>query len=365
MISFLRKIWKLLKQFEFFYMLKYKRIPDYSIAKRRMSKCSIKTKSQISKEMDLLRSYWHCNPVHYVRYGLFEKNLPEDKLLDYIPPYIFYEKELPSLPFKKIPNFDYGKVSLNNLFESRGVPAPFLLAILYKGKFQLQDGQEIELKNILSMIEIGETLFFKPDDGTGGFGIIVAKWLGDDCFEVLGEKINSSQLLTLFRYDEKYVIQKSIIQREDISKINPSCVNTLRVITRYVGDKAEIRCVIMRMGRSKKQVDNSAQGGISIGIDADTGEFYDYATVEHGTSIFETHPDTGYVFKGKRIADWEQIRKEIIDIASKFPEMILVGWDIAISENGVVAIEVNNGFGIDHVQCTIGGARRIFDVYPR
>ena len=65
-----------------------------------------------------------------------------------------------------------------------------------------------------------------------------------------------------------------------------------------------IKTCILRMGRNGKEVDNSAQGGISINIDVNTGAFAERATAEHGGENITLHPDSGFKFLGTKADNW-------------------------------------------------------------
>ena len=122
----------------------------------------------------------------------------------------------------------------------------------------------------------------------------------------------------------------------------------------------------MRIGRDGKDVDNSHQGGISVQIDVNTGEMNQYAHEEHGyDKIYESHPDSGFIFKGFKIKEWDSIKKNILDYAAKLAEVKEIAWDIAIVDKGIVVIEINIGYGLDHLQCCCGGLRRILNIYPK
>lgn len=83
-----------------------------------------------------------------------------------------------------------------------------------------------------------------------------------------------------------------------------------------------------------------------------------------GGGVFYTHPDTGFVFKGAKIQNWNEVLRQIQDIVSKVTEYKTVGWDIAIGEDKAYAIEFNLGWGIEHAQVIAGGLRRRMGIYP-
>ena len=110
--------------------------------------------------------------------------------------------------------------------------------------------------------------------------------------------------------------------------------------------------------RKGVEVDNSGQGGISVEVNLADGTFSSFAGREHGGGQFDRHPDTGYMFKGARIKDWDDIKAKIENIISRIDTYRMIGWDIAIGQDDVYAVEFNLGFGIEHAQTIAGGFRR-------
>jgi hypothetical protein len=117
----------------------------------------------------------------------------------------------------------------------------------------------------------------------------------------------------------------------------------------------------MRIGRHGNQVDNSAQDGIILKIDLESGRGASRATSEQN-EYFETHPDTGYVFGDFKAPEWEAVKQFCVDCAEKLAQFSYLGWDIALEESGPMAIETNLNFAIDHYQVALGGMRGLFGI---
>ncbi|MDX1726590.1 MAG: sugar-transfer associated ATP-grasp domain-containing protein, partial [Pseudoalteromonas tetraodonis] len=151
-------------------------------------------------------------------------------------------------------------------------------------------------------------------------------------------------------------------QHSYLNSIYPNSVNTLRAITvRNNNGTVDFIAATLRMGVGGNQVDNSSAGGLLIGIDLNTGmSLKPYATYEYGIEKFDKHPDTGFNFFELRIPNWENNKKEIINAAKKLTQLNLVGWDIAITQKGIIIIEANTLFGLDHTQAGIGGMKDFF-----
>ena len=362
-MSLYRKIRKALKKNQFVYFWKIRLLDkDYQQNKKDMMNSTVKSREQIKREMQLIEQYWHCKPLHYVRYRLFEKDLTDDELLDYIPPYYHYNF-YNDLLYKDIDAKKYdNKYSLDKLFCERGVKTPLVVARYCNSRLVDLNGNEITLDYLLTYVVDGEKLFVKPVDGAGGTGIVVLQKKDNEFFIKDLKVVDLNRVLDT---DREYILQLGIKQREDISKINNSSVNTLRVVTQWRGGRPQISACVMRIGRNGSDVDNSHQGGLSVQIDIETGRMYEYATAEHGGGLYKEHPDSGFVFDDFVIDKWEQIRAEILDAASKFVEIPEIAWDVAISEDGVDFIELNLGYGLTHLQCCCGGMRRKLNIYPK
>lgn len=345
------KIYKFIKKNQFAFFL-WQRIFDSELKAnlKKMKNC-FKSKEQVKREMKMLKDYWHCKPYHYIRYCLFDKNLTDEQLLDYIPPYYHYNFYTDSLYANVDTSLYNSKLSMYNLFKERCVRTPEVIAIVGKSKLMSLQGEEFDESSFFEKYN-NETLFFKPEFGAGGTGI-----------RVFSGGSHSSFLASLDKHIN-YVVQCGIKQRDDINRINSSSVNTLRVVTQCTDNKARVCVCVMRMGRHGKKVDNSHQGGLSVQINVTNGSFYPYATAEHGGGCYPCHPDSGFIFKGNKIEGWDKIKMSIERHALLFPELKELAWDVAITPDGIEMIELNLGYGIDHLQCTCGGMRRELNVYP-
>ena len=94
-------------------------------------------------------------------------------------------------------------------------------------------------------------------------------------------------------------------------------------------------------------VDNASSGGIFANIDIKTGileEAYSY----YSKDFYEKHPDTGIQIKGVKIPNWNMIKENLLKIATKFPYINFVAWDIVPTKEGFSVIEGNTstGFGL-------------------
>lgn len=123
--------------------------------------------------------------------------------------------------------------------------------------------------------------------------------------------------------------------------MNPTSLNTIRVISLFFKGKIHILSSVLRIGTSGSRVDNASAGGIVVGID-NKGCLKEYAYGSKKRVVYKNHPDSGIIFKGYEVPKFEDIIKIIERESINYPHFRLISWDFAINENGdVIFIEFN------------------------
>lgn len=357
-----RYLLKVLKKNRFCFN-KIELLRNYKLYKRNIKESRsfvLKSHNKIKSEVALIKKYWNCGDFHYYRYELYNKLLSEDQLLEYVP--LFYYHKAIEKKHKSIDTIKYGdKLVQAKLFKNRGINSSQVIAVLKNEIATDLYRNNLDLFRVLrNHFNSGvNKIFFKPINGAGGFGIVILKNIHGNYF------VNEKQLKAIeevknyLSKTHTYIIQDNIEQSEQMMQINSSSVNTLRVVVQKFKNQMFIRTCILRMGRSGRDVDNSAQGGISININANDGKINDFATAEHGGGVIFEHPDSKFVFKGQYINNWSIIKKQILSIANKLKDFNDIALDIAVTDKGTLLIEFNFRYGIEHQQCVYGGIRKI------
>lgn len=324
---------------------------------------SRKSNTQIRKELEICQNYWKCYPLHYFRYRLYEtsKNLTAQELINYIPEFFFYSLYLPYFNTSKFSILLNDKNVTDVYFRGLGINTPHTIVKIIKGQLHDRDQHSISETCFNAIIKStsAEKLFVKPADGQGGFGIIVFKKIGSTY--VCEDKVLSYEYMKHLAAKNDWIIQEGIAQDEALSRIQPASVNTFRIATRNMLGKITILCATLRMSRDVSQVDNSAQGGIVLPLNVETGECGERAFTELGEPFIK-HPMTGFTYKGSRIAQWQLVREFVFTAATKLSPFTFLGWDIALSNKSPLAIEANLNFGLDHYQQVLGGLRELFEI---
>lgn len=187
----------------------------------------------------------------------------------------------------------------------------------------------------------------KTTESSHGDNVYVVKHIdygNDDCIMALfnNEFVKLSDIIS----DTPLIFESVIKQTAQFSAFNPSSVNTIRFMTiLYPDGKARMAGIWMKFGRAGKCVDNAGSGGnIDACVDIATGEIK-YVTEFNGwrnTKVVTHHPDSGALLEGVKIEHWDYIVAQVLYFQECFPYIKAAGWDIAITDDGPVVIEVND-----------------------
>lgn len=183
-------------------------------------------------------------------------------------------------------------------------------------------------------------VFAKPHSAFGGKGVERLTRDEIDDFSALYQRLMEGK---------QYLIEEAICQHEELNRLCPSSVNTLRVVTLFVKGEAKYVYSLLRMGSGQGHVDNISSGGMYT-LMGDDGKMHFPAFCDKTGLYYDTHPFTGTRFEGYTLPYF----KESIELCKKAamvePRLGYIGWDVAITPNGPVLVEGNNLPGYDMPQ---------------
>ena len=264
----------------------------------------IDTNNYWKKYSSNFKNYWHI--WYYMQNKRFNKY--------YIPEDIFYSEMVPYL--KNI-----------------------------SGVFFDDDFNFINLDEKLKEISNQDKLIIKPsiESGAGKSIIVLQENNPAEMYKLLKTEVQ--------QYKENFVIQKYISQSLVIAQMNPSSVNTIRIVTFMFDSKIEILSAHIRVGIDNNSID---QNGVSVGID-NNGITKNEAYLSRKGTKLSSHPQEHNLY-GVKIPNFDKI----VDIArsehKKFSHFKIIGWDFAIdNEDNPMLIEFNvSAPGIKIPQLTNG-----------
>ena len=202
-------------------------------------------------------------------------------------------------------------------------------------------------EDLAKFLQNNDEFMLKPYDGLGGHGVVkmTREQAGDP--DEFYEKLEREGLFV-----EGYVKQHS-----EINKLCAASVNTIRVMTFGYNGKSRIIYAAMRIGNGVNHCDNFHQGGMGCSINIETGKLIGNA-VDKDLNEFESHPTSGVKFDGFQIPNWDKVKQMVLEAALVNNNIHVVGWDVAVTEEGATFIEGNRRPGFDLVQVLSERGRR-------
>ena len=200
-----------------------------------------------------------------------------------------------------------------------------------------KDTSEEELCDFYDKLNI-KRFVIKPNDEAYGRGIYVGYTLDD--------------LMALKHQEGKdYVVEEMLVNEPEIAKLNSSSLNTFRVVTCIDhGGEVHIITIILRTGCKGSVIDNLMGGGTCYHIDSETGVIDSLGRDALG-NYYLKHPSSNYVMPGFKISRINDIKEFAKSLAKKLPNARYVGWDIALTPDGIEVIEGNVRPSTELVQC--------------
>lgn len=156
-------------------------------------------------------------------------------------------------------------------------------------------------------------------------------------------------------------VEEPIQQHDSLHKLNPVCLNTLRIITVCTANQVDIIGTTLKLGIGTSRVDNMHAGGIAAPVDAISGQVSGAAL---SSSVrcngYVVHPDTQVPIIGFQVPYWNSVLELARTAARIVPQVRTVGWDIAVTNQGAILVEGNNGWAADLWQIPEG--RGLLDI---
>ena len=138
-----------------------------------------------------------------------------------------------------------------------------------------------------------------------------------------------------------------------MAALNPTSVNTVRIMTYRSGMEVLLVYAVARIGRKGEVIDNQSAGGMSTQID-DEGKLCKYAFGVAGDDKIEK-TDSGIVLEGYEIPSYKEAIEIVKKLHYKLPLFDLIGWDLAIGEDGEpILIEWNGEPDPSQTACGTG-----------
>ena len=213
------------------------------------------------------------------------------------------------------------------------------------------DLKTASFKDFKEFISNKDKIIVKPVNSCGGKGIEVISLDKDK----LKNEYNILKIYNKIVKNEQFLVEEYIVQNKELSRLYDKSVNSLRVLT-FLDDKGKVHIMntILKIGNNG-DVDNFSSGGMYTFVN-EQGQVYVPAIDEKG-NIFSKHPISKENILGFNVPNYDLVLPFVTELAKMVPEVRYIGWDIVLTEDGILVIEGNEFPGIFQVKPSISGIR--------
>lgn len=265
--------------------------------------------------------------------------------------------------FAYLPYLEFVWVTINLQRDLFGIPAFFLNHKVSFSQWARANGVATPPEVVVSadpfplpeleseLIALGEEIIVKPSNLLMGKGVEAWARLPHGSWQRNQQVLDPPQFVArlqhlIRQYQCSIVVQKRLKNHPDLIPICGDVLATNRVVT-IINENGSPEVVELRwrMATTSGSVaDNFTQGGIYWSVDDfKTGHINlgDRSGLETSSGRMDHHPIHGR----KMVGSFHPFAPTIINFAleghRKMPNVLMVGWDIAMSPTGPIALEVN------------------------
>lgn len=262
-----------------------------------------------------------CSPDDYFRYEFYKKsNFERNKFITYRRSKKLIQK--------------YNDANFVNILHDKRQFNQFFYKFIKRAWI---DPDNSTIEQFGTFIKEYNNVIIKPI--TGGQGLGIHKYIYSE----------SDHIEDIYNSFKGCLIEEVILQHYDLNEINPSSVNTVRVLTFLNENEVHIIACSLRIGSGNSCVDNLHAGGISASVDIKSGLVYVPGINNNFTRSF-FHPYSNKLLIGFQIPNWNKVIDTVKEAALMIPQIRYIGWDVAIMHDDVAIIEANHDPGHDIVQ---------------
>lgn len=217
------------------------------------------------------------------------------------------------------------------------------------------------------------SFIIKPRRDALGTGVRFIRRHENGTFSDLSDKLIDPQEFTAdLQADmerDDYLVQEFVAPHEILSRLGSGkALGTVRIVSWSCAGTVQFLYALLRIPCGETCKDNfvsGATGNLIANADLATGRLgpawgrrdQRYPRL---LEAFENNPESGQPIVDVAVPHWNQICETVRRAASVFAELPLLGWDVAVTERGVVLIEANSNPDIIGAQICMGvGARTL------
>ena len=271
----------------------------------------------------------YAHEYFYSRNGIYSKY--------YVPSTLYLCELLPKANNQNLSPFYSDKNFSELLFPGENVVHSILKNI---NGYYYYEGEPVSREEAISRCNNMDEVIIKPSRESKGKGVQLIT-VKDGITDKDGKTI--AQLFD--DYKKNFLIQKRVRQHKDMAALNPSSLNTMRILSYRSGMEVLIIYSVARIGRMGQVIDNQSAGGLCTTISSE-GKLGKFSFGKVGSDNIE-QTDTGIRLEGYQLPSYNKAIEFVKRLHYRLPFFDIIGWDVAIEENGEpVLIEFNTKPGL-------------------
>jgi hypothetical protein len=198
-------------------------------------------------------------------------------------------------------------------------------------------------------------LFVKPLTGCGGTGAERWDQVGPREWSNGSLTLRDSELLKKLRSSGRaLVVQRRIRPHPALEALTSGATPTVRALTILdEGGRPELVAAVFRTSiGANRTVDNIHAGGLACAVSLADGSLGLASNLGSDARLgwHRDHPTTGARIEGTRLPFWDEVKALAVRAHKTVEGRIVIGWDIAIADDGPIVIEGNRGPDMDLMQ---------------
>lgn len=256
-------------------------------------------------------------------------------------------------PYKSQVN---SKLWLRRELAAAGFPTPSTLAVFHVGGEappSFDDHGEQALDEEFRRAS-APGLVCKPAAGIGGDGnVVLVPGPGGALVDLHGTPWSIPKLLdhAVHACPGTWLVEKRILPHASLRPLMGATLGTVRILSmRFDSGEIVLDWAVLKIPRDGNcGVDNMAFGNLVAPIALDSGVVGTATTVEPG-DWYDVHPVNGQAITGRHLPHWESVKSCVTRAAASLPNVAILGWDVALTDDGVILVEANAHWGHELLQ---------------
>lgn len=206
---------------------------------------------------------------------------------------------------------------------------------------------------LMAELPIGRYIFKPSEDGNGSGVFFLAK-TSEGWLDIAGNPVDLAAWLSPIMQRLKrqnYLIERFCVAHHELARLwSAKALGTLRVVTYRKGETVTLIYALLRLpsgGNTHDNFSNGASGNLISAVDCANGSLGPavgrraqglFATFEK----FASNPDNGQLIVGCAVPFWQDVISLVSQASKAFEHIPLIGWDVAVTDEGPILIEGNH-----------------------